>query len=196
MKAQIELKMASKSMARESKKATAEEKKQKDLVAKYIKQGNEPSARIAAENSIRAHNQAYNYLKMSSRVDAVAGRVQQACQAGRVTKNMTGVVRAMEGAMRSMDLEKIQSMMDRFEESFEKLDVQTEIMDGAMQGTSVGLTPQADVNKLMQEQADAAGIQLQEELPGVGTGTLGQAESTVVADDLEKRLAKMRQTGS
>jgi len=196
MKAQIELKMASKSMARESKKATAEEKKQKDLVAKYIKQGNEPSARIAAENSIRAHSQAYNYLKMSSRVDAVAGRVQQACQAGRVTKNMTGVVRAMEGAMKSMDLEKIQSMMDRFEQSFEKLDVQTEIMDGAMQGTSVGLTPQADVNKLMQEQADAAGIQLQEELPGVGTGTLGQAESTVVADDLEKRLAKMRQTGS
>jgi len=196
MKAQIELKMASKSMARESKKATAEEKKQKDLVAKYIKQGNEPSARIAAENSIRAHSQAYNYLKMSSRVDAVAGRVQQACQAGRVTKNMTGVVRAMEGAMKSMDLEKIQSMMDRFEQSFEKLDVQTEIMDGAMQGTSVGLTPQADVNKLMQEQADAAGIQLQEELPGVGTGTLGQAESTVVADDLEKRLAKMRQTDS
>jgi len=126
----------------------------------------------------------------------VAGRVQQACQAGRVTKNMTGVVRAMEGAMKSMDLEKIQSMMDRFEQSFEKLDVQTEIMDGAMQGTSVGLTPQADVNKLMQEQADAAGIQLQEELPGVGTGTLGQAESTVVADDLEKRLAKMRQTDS
>jgi len=194
MKAQIELKMAAKQMQRESKKAQSEEKKQKDLVAHYIKQGNEPSARIAAENSIRAHSQAYNYLKMSSRVDAVAGRVQQACATGRVTKNMTQVVRSMESAMKSMNLEQIQNMMDRFEGSFEKLDVQTEIMDSAMQGTSVGLTPQNDVNKLMQEQADLAGITLSEELPGVGTGTLNPGQSeTVIADDLEKRLAKMRQ---
>ncbi len=35
-------------------------------------------ARIHAENSIRQHNQALNYRRMSARIDAVAARVQTA----------------------------------------------------------------------------------------------------------------------
>lgn len=35
-------------------------------------------ARIHAENAIRQKNQSVNYLKMSTRVDAVAARVQTA----------------------------------------------------------------------------------------------------------------------
>ena len=38
---------------------------------------------------------------------------------------MQGVVKAMDSAMKSMNLEKISTLMDRFEKDFEDLDVQT-----------------------------------------------------------------------
>lgn len=46
--------------------------------------GNVEGARIHAENAIRQKNQGLNYLRMSSRVDAVASRVQTAITTRRV----------------------------------------------------------------------------------------------------------------
>ena len=45
---------------------------------------------------------------------------------------MQGVVKAMDSAMKSMNLEKISNLMDKFEKEFEDLDVQTSVMEGAM----------------------------------------------------------------
>ena len=150
-------------------------------------------ARIHAENAIRNHNQALNYLRMSARIDAVAARVQTALQTQRVTKNMVGVCRAMEGAMASMNLEKITEMMDRFENQFENLDVQTNMMESTMQGTTTQFMPENDVNALMQEQADAAGIELNLALPTAGDRTLQTTAVSQQEDDLSTRLAALRE---
>lgn len=53
---------------------------------------------------------------MSSRIDAVASRVQTAVTMRKVTTSMTGVVKGMDNAMASMNLEKISQVMDKFEE--------------------------------------------------------------------------------
>ena len=45
-----------------------------------LQKGNVEGARIHAENAIRQKNQALNFMRMSSRVDAVASRVQTAVQ--------------------------------------------------------------------------------------------------------------------
>lgn len=70
---------------------------------------------------------------------------------------MSGVVKAMESAMRSMNLEKVQNLMDRFEKDFENLDVQSATMEGSMSATTTLNAPQAQVNALIQEAADKAG---------------------------------------
>ena len=44
---------------------------------------------------------------MSARIDAVAARVQTAVTTKQVTTSMGGVVKAMESAMKSMNLEKV-----------------------------------------------------------------------------------------
>jgi charged multivesicular body protein 1 len=64
-------------------------------------------AKIYAENSIRNKNQALNFRRMASRVDAVAQRVQTAVSTKRVTQSMAGVVKSMEAAMNSMNLEQV-----------------------------------------------------------------------------------------
>ena len=67
-------------------------------------------AKIHAENAIRQKNQALNYRRMSARVDAVASRVQTAVTTKQITQSMGGVVKAMESALKSMNLEKVQQL--------------------------------------------------------------------------------------
>lgn len=191
-KSLFNLKFASKNLSRESKKCEKEEKAEKTKVKTAIQKNNTEGARIHAENAIRNHNQALNYLRMSARVDAVAARVQTALQTQRVTKNMVNVCRAMEGAMASMNLEKITEMMDRFEQQFENLDVQSNMMESTMQGTTTQFVPENDVNQLMQQQADEAGIELNLALPHAENKTLQTTAVSRKEDDLSTRLAALR----
>jgi len=192
-KALFNLRFSSKQLQNESKKCDKLERVEKEKVKKAIQKGNTEGARIHAENSIRNHNQSLNYLKMSARIDGVSSRVQTALSTQKVTKNMTTVCRAMEGAMKSMNLEKISEMMDRFETQFENLDVQTQVMDSTMQGTTTQFTPENDVNQLMQQQADEAGIELNMELPNAQSSTLQTTKVSEAQDDLTARLAKLRE---
>ncbi|KAH8373342.1 hypothetical protein KR009_001295, partial [Drosophila setifemur] len=189
------LKFAVKELERNSKKCEKEEKLEKAKAKKAIQKGNMDVARIHAENAIRQKNQAVNYLRMSARVDAVASRVQSALTTRKVTGSMAGVVKAMDAAMKGMNLEKISSLMEKFESQFEDLDVQSSVMEGTMSDTVTTSVPQGDVDNLLQQVADEAGLELNMELPsGVQSQTVGA--STAVSqeqDELTQRLARLRQ---
>eukprot|EP00095_Tigriopus_kingsejongensis_P011292 snap_masked-scaffold14_size734282-processed-gene-2.15 protein:Tk11292 transcript:snap_masked-scaffold14_size734282-processed-gene-2.15-mRNA-1 annotation:"charged multivesicular body protein 1b-like" len=194
------LKFASKQMLRDSKKAEKDEKVEKAKLKKAIEKGNMEVARIHAENAIRQKTQSLNFLRMSARVDAVASRVQSAVTTKRVTGSMQGVVKAMDSAMKSMNLEKISGLMDKFEKEFEDLDVQTSVMEGAMNQTTATNVPQDAVEGLMKQAADEAGLELQMELPGAASNTIGTTAGTAVGntdqDELSQRLARLRQSGT
>ena len=51
----------------------------------------------------------------------------------------------------------ISNLMDRFEQQFENLDVQSQVMEDTMGASSTLSTPQNQVDSLMQEVADEAG---------------------------------------
>merc|ERR1711963_1256291 len=180
MSAQMEkhlfnLKFAAKQLHRDSKKCEKEEKAERAKLKKAMEKGNMEVARIHAENAIRQKNQALNFLKMSARVDAVASRVQSAVQTKKVTTSMSGVVKAMDSAMKSMNLEKISNLMDRFEKDFEDLDVQTGVMEGAMNQTTATNIPTDAVEGLMKQAADEAGLELNMDLPSAADNTIGTA---------------------
>lgn len=162
---------------------------------KAMEKGNMEVARIHAENAIRQKNQAVNFLRMSARVDAVASRVQTAVTTKRVTSSMQGVVKAMDSAMKSMNLEKISNLMDKFEKEFEDLDVQTTVMEGAMNQTTATNVPTDAVENLMKQAADEAGLDLNLEIPGAADNTIGTTvqSSTKEQDELSQRLARLRQ---
>ncbi|KAI1294725.1 Charged multivesicular body protein 1b [Halotydeus destructor] len=191
------LKFASKELERNSKKSEKEEKQEKLKCKKAIQKGNIEGAKIHAENAIRQKNQALNYLRMSARVDAVASRVQTAVTTKRVTSSMTSVVKAMDVAMKSMSLEKISTVMDKFEKQFEDLDVQSSYMENTMSSSVASSVPQNDVDSLMMQVADEAGLELNMQLPQEGTSTISTPASATAAsveqDDLTQRLAKLRQ---
>merc|ERR1712209_315680 len=189
------LKFAAKELERCSKKCDKEEKAEKLKLKKAIEKGNMEVAKIHAENAIRQKNQSLNYLRMSARVDATASRVQSAVTTKKVSKSMEGVVKGMSAAMKSMNLEKISTLMDNFEKELEDLDVQTSVMEGAMSQTTATNIPQDAVEGLMKQAADEAGLELNMELPGSQSATIGQStQASTEQDELSQRLARLRQT--
>ncbi|KAI1234898.1 Charged multivesicular body protein 1b, partial [Lamprotornis superbus] len=165
------LKFAAKELNRNSKKCDKEEKAEKAKIKKAIQKGNMEVARIHAENAIRQKNQAINFLRMSARVDAVAARVQTAVTMG-----------------------KISALMDKFEHQFETLDVQTQQMEDTMSNTTTLTTPQNQVDMLLQEMADEAGLDLNMELPQGQTGSVATSVASAEQDELSQRLARLLST--
>lgn len=134
---------------------------------------------------------------------------------------MGGVVKAMDAAMKSMNLEKISSLMDKFENQFEDLDVQSSYMDNTMSQSTTTAVPQGDVENLLQQVADEAGyaiyiiflninyiyhvcilcysnyiffsLELKLELPTNPQSLSSLSSTTTEQDELTQRLARLRQ---
>ncbi|KAJ3113363.1 Charged multivesicular body protein 1a [Phlyctochytrium bullatum] len=187
----FQLKFTAKQLEREAKKATKDEGVEKAKLKKAIQQNNMEGAKIYAANAIRKKNESLNFLRLASRIDAVASRVQTAVTMRKVTTSMAGVVKNMERAMATMNLEQISMVMDKFESQFEDLDVQTGYMESSMSQTTAVTTPADQVDELIQKVADENGLELQMEMPGAIKGSLG-ATVEKEHDDLSERLAKLR----
>jgi charged multivesicular body protein 1 len=76
-------------------------------IEQAIQQGHNDIAKIYAQNAIRKQNERLNLLRLGSRIDAVASRVQTAVTMRQVTGSMMNVVKGMDQAMKAMDLEKV-----------------------------------------------------------------------------------------
>merc|ERR1712156_760960 len=72
----FQLRMSSKQLEREAKRAEKEEKAMREKVKKAIKDQRIEFAQIHAESAIRKKNEGLNYLRLASRVDAVASKVK------------------------------------------------------------------------------------------------------------------------
>ncbi|XP_061582048.1 charged multivesicular body protein 1b-like [Cololabis saira] len=186
------LKFAAKELQHNCKKCDKDEKAEKAKVKQALQKGSLEAARIHAENAIRLKHQSLNFLKMSARVDAVASRVQTAVTMNQVLKSMTGVVKSMEATLKSMNLEKISGLMDKFESQFVTLDMQSAQTEGAMSSTTTLMTPQNEVEMLLQEMADEAGLDLNLELPPGQTSLLPSTTASAEQDELSQRLSRLR----
>merc|ERR1712109_375993 len=190
----FQLKFCSKQLARMSKKAEKEQKQQEAQVKKALEKGNPDVARVYAENAIRKKNESLNYLRMSSKVDATASRVQSAVTMKGVAKNMGSVVKSLEKAVNSMELQKISEVMDKFESQFEDLDVHTSVMENAMGQATTTNTPASQVDDLIKQVAEESGLEISSQMVSAPSQTIGEpTATTATADDaLGRRLAALR----
>lgn len=90
-----------------------------------IEQGNMEGARIYAQNFTREKNQSLNFLRLGSRIDAVASRLETAIRMQEVNAAMGQTVKGMANAMKSMQVETIAKTMEEFEKQFEDMDVRS-----------------------------------------------------------------------
>ncbi|GLJ13468.1 hypothetical protein SUGI_0212960 [Cryptomeria japonica] len=142
-----------------ARKCEKEEKAEKLKVKKAIEKGNMDGARIYAENSIRKHNEQLNYMRLASRLDAVVSRLDTQAKMMTINKSMTSIVRALDTALASNNLQKMSETMDQFESQFVNMEVQSQFIENAMAGSTSLSTPEDQVNTLMQQVADDYGLE-------------------------------------
>ncbi|KAJ9106107.1 Vacuolar-sorting protein SNF7 [Naganishia friedmannii] len=193
-KSLFQLKFTAKSLQRQARKASKDESGEKAKLKKALQQGNTEGARIYAANAIRKQNESLNLLRLSSRIDAVASRVETAVTMRAVTGSMGQVVRGMDKAMETMNLEKISSVMDKFETQFSDLDVQTSYMEQTMSSSTATTTPQDQVDALINQVADEAGLEKQHALKGAApvaaVPAVAEEERPVAVGEEDARLAE------
>ncbi|KAI4878886.1 hypothetical protein NFI96_015989 [Prochilodus magdalenae] len=186
----------SKQLERLAKKAEKDSKAEQAKVKKALQQKNVDCARVYAENAIRKKNEGVNWLRMASRVDAVASKVQTAVTMKAVTKNMTQVTKALDKALNSMDLQKVSAVMDKFESQVQNLDVHTSVMEDSMSSATTLTTPQDQVDDLILQIAEESGLEVMDQLSQLpaGAASLGEtsARSQEKEDQLSRRLAALR----
>ena len=104
------------------------------------------------------------------------------------------VLRKQAGAdKRVVNLLQISAVMDRFETQFEDLDVATGYYENATSSATAVATPQDEVDKLMGQVADEAGVELSQEMntatPAKGIAAQPEEER---GDKLGERLRALR----
>jgi len=143
------LKFTAKQIGRMSTKCGKQERDELVKVKKAMEKGNMDTARIYGQNAIRLRNQSNGYLRLASRIDAVASRLESAIKMQQVTKQMSGVVKGMDKILSSMDMDKIAAVMDKFEQSFDQLDLQSQMVEGAINSSTASTMPEDEVDMLI-----------------------------------------------
>lgn len=154
--------------------------------------GNEDIAQLYASNAIRKANERLNLLRLASRIDAVASRVNTAVTMRQVSGNMANVVRGMDRALQTMNLENISLVMEKFESQFEELDASAEYYEGATNNVSVTSTPQEEVDLLMSKIADEAGLEMKHNLPEGGKVEPVKSKDVVTEEQEDKLTQRLR----
>ena len=190
----LQLKFTAQQLNRQASKAAKEELQEKAKIKKALTQGNNDIAQLYAQNAIRKSNERVSLLRLASRIDAVASRVQTAVTMRSVTGNMTQVIKGMDKALQTMNLERISLVMDKFENQFEDLDALTNYYEGATNNVNALTTPQEDVDELMNQMADEAGIEMKQGLneTKVDIDTPPVTVSEQKEDQLAQRLRALR----
>ncbi|XP_070966871.1 charged multivesicular body protein 1a-like [Oncorhynchus clarkii lewisi] len=193
----FQLKFTAKQLEKLAKKAEKDSKSEQAKVKKALQLKNVDVARVYAENAIRKKNEGLNWLRMASRVDAVASKVQTAVAMKAVTKNMTQVTKALDKALGSMDLQKVSAVIDKFETQVQNLDVHTSVMEDSMSSATTLTTPQDQVDDLILQIAEEGGLEVMDQLSQVPAGATSLGESSSRSqhekeDQLSRRLAALR----
>jgi len=193
----FQLKFASKQLQRSAKKAEKEQGKEQAKIKKALQQGNVDVARVYSENAIRKKNESLNYLRLSSRVDGVASRVQTGLMMKDLTKTMGSAVKGLDKALASMDLEKVSQIMEQFEKQSDMTQIHTDVLNDTIGNATTLNTPVSQVDALITQVAEESGLELIGQLSELQPGTSEPQPTSTSREkerdkELDKRLAALR----
>lgn len=97
----------------------------------------------------------------------------------------------MKTASDVMDLDKISQIMDEFQNQSENVEVASKHYEGAMDQTTATSTPQEDVDRLISQVADEAGVELKQQMETATPSTMPGA-SEQREEELGERLRRLR----
>lgn len=147
----INMKMKSKSFARESNKSMKEKKKALAKAKACLKKGEEEGAQMFCELAQQKHNEGMQYLRMSNRLEVISGQVKSKFKSMEMMDSLGQFTPFLEQASHDMPLEQMYSNMERFSSAYDDLAVKGKIMDETMDKTMGQKGTVSNVDNMMNQ---------------------------------------------
>ena len=167
----FQLRLTSKHLAKQAKRCERERERYLAKLKSALKSGQADLTMVCAESAVRKTRERTMYLRLSARLDAVVTRLHSANEMGKVGTLFQGVAADVQGALRSLDVDRIDATLTRLEGHLDELHVRDGLLSTGMD--RIGVMPNAPMNDedevtaLIRQTADENNLELSEELQGV-----------------------------
>merc|ERR1712159_440491 len=196
MEMTMNMKIQAKMLNRSAIKADKESAREKLKVKTAMEKGNQEGARLYAENAIRQKNQAMAHRRLSSRLDAVASKLETCQNSMQVAENLGTLTKRLGPSLNAMNITQISSTMDDFEKVLEDQDVMTDTITSAIDTATSTMTLADDVDNMMEEVAAEHGLTMQEQFTNAPSGAAAESKVKTLTEQedaaLEAQLAALR----
>ena len=157
----FEFKMMAKQMANEAQKAKKNKEKSMNKIKTALKKNNPSLAKQYAEEALRYKKDIARYTNLSHKLGVVTSKLQQAYKTNQLTQSMKNVVSKMKGIANLNDVTKMMETMNNFEQMFDNIDVNANIMGEVLDNVNAGSVSDQEVNNLidMIQEQNAMGME-------------------------------------
>ncbi|KAK2964317.1 putative Charged multivesicular body protein 1 [Blattamonas nauphoetae] len=192
----LELRMTSKRLNTESAKSRKRQDAEKAKIKKAIQQGNAEGAKVYAQNAIREKNMSMMYLRLASRMDGIQSRLQMASAMSSVMKDIDKVTSQLQRASKSMNIQEINKILDKFDQQVTHMDTVSDVVSAAMDDNMSGQVASDEVANLISQVADENQLNLDGEFSNLMPTRTDLAPQQVQAqpaahDNVDERLRRL-----
>ena len=184
----FEFKMQSKELAKQAKKSEKERDAMYLKVKNAINENKPEAAKLYAQDAIRKRNEAVKYEMLSYKLEAVHSKLKAAYQTTKLSENMTKMISSMSSALGVMDLNKISENMMQFENIFDNIDANSQLMDKAMENVDAGSYAEKDVSNLIMQVAKTNNMEISDAFDEVKANS----DPNVVNEMIKKENSVMK----
>ncbi|KAH0664771.1 hypothetical protein KY285_025977 [Solanum tuberosum] len=174
----------------------SEEKKLVAEIKRTAKTGNETATKVLARQLIRLRQQIANLQGSRAQMRGIATHTQAISAQSSVAAGMKGATKAMTAMNKQMDPAKQAKVMQDFQRQSAQLDMTTEMMSDAIDDAIDDDEAEEETEDLTNQILDEIGIDVASQLSvapkGKIAGKMTEESSSSGIDELEKRLAALR----
>ncbi len=176
----IDLKMVNKRLLRSSKKLETDEKKIQRKTRDAMKRGLMDQARLYASNVARNRKWVYSYTRLTTRIEGIIFRLEQADSVQQLASELKGMAGALREVNASLNAPEISALVEDLENSFEGIEMTTDMMDEDFESMMSLDVDETEVDKIMGEIGTEIGLGAETGLP------TPDIRSTELAKEIEK----------
>ncbi|MBK5114233.1 MAG: Snf7 family protein [Candidatus Heimdallarchaeota archaeon] len=176
----IDLKMVNKRLARSSKKLETDEQKLQRKTRDAMRRGLMDQARLYASNVARNRKWVYSYTRLTTRIEGIIFRLEQADSVQQLASELKGMAGALREVNASLNAPEISALVEDLENSFEGIEMTTDMMDEDFESMMSLDVDETEVDKIMGEIGTEIGLGAETGLP------TPDIRSTELAKEIEK----------
>ncbi|XP_008785213.2 vacuolar protein sorting-associated protein 2 homolog 3-like [Phoenix dactylifera] len=191
-----EMSHATRGLEREIAALQLEEKKLVSEIKRTAKTGNEAATKILARQLIRLRQQIANLQGSRAQMRGIATHTQAMYANTSVAAGMKGASKAMGTMNKQMEPAKQMKVMQEFQRQSAQIDMTSEMMSDSIDDVLDNDEAEEETEDLTNQVLDEIGVDIASQLSSAPKGRIAgenaQSAESLEVDDLEKRLAALR----